>query len=299
MAKTIMAGLAGSLAMAEAAQYFADGTSIFDHPPDKLFHIRMGDEYYTGPVHGYVKDVLRFASKWVSEDGYSVSPSMANTYEATLDAVTRQLNPSLEDMTKFLFSARKGEVLDAPDTVAAWVNSVAGAVGKAPLETLGVDSKQFKVGNIPGYLGAGSEEGKDAAKGSMLKARHYLLRQAGAYNSLDNLDMQLRGQFYDRNKELERRHRTAVMPLLRKARTADSTEEQNRWLAQAYDMFYKGVPVRDKLMKEYYPEGTFRISDKEFESMLEEEFNPKEKALGGSGPTGLMVAQALSDAGRI
>mgnify|MGYP001558282358 CR=1 FL=1 len=299
MAKTIMAGIAGSLAMTEAAQYFADGTSIFDHPPDKWFHIRMGDEYYTGPVHGYVKDVLRFGSQFVSEDGYTISPSLANTYDATVDAVTRQLNPSVEDMAKFLFQSRKGEVMEAPDSIATFINGVAQGVAKAPLETLGVDIKQFKVQNLPGYVGAGSEETKEAAKSSMLKARHYLLRQAGAYNSMDNLDMQIRGQFYDRNKDLERRHRTGLRPLLRKARTADSPEEQQRWISQAYDMFYKGVPVRDKLMKDYYPEGIFRISDKEFESMLEEEFNPLGKAMGGSGPTGLMVQQALADAGRI
>jgi len=300
MAKMVLGGLIGSYAMTQAAQYFADGTLTSDHPPDKLFHIRMGGEYYTGPTVGFAKDIIRFGSTWGSSDGLSLSPSLQSFQDATIEAVTRQLNPSLEAMTKVLIQSKKGEVLDYPDVMSTFISGAAQSLGGAPMETLGIDSKQFRIQNLPGYAGLGSEEQKDAAKSSMLKSRNYLLRQVGAYSSPDNLDMKIRGVFYDRTKDLERQHRGLIKPLLEKARLADTAEEQGRWMSQAYDRYYSGVRVRDSFMRDYYPEGTYRLTEKEFESMLKEAFNPQGKAtenIDGT-PLGMMVAQTRALYGR-
>lgn len=300
MAKMVLGGLIGTYAMTQTAQYFADGTLTTDHPPDKLFHIRMGDEYYTGPTVGFAKDIIRFGATWASSDGLTTSPSMESFLAATGEAITRQLNPSIESMTKVLFQSKKGEVLDYPDVMSTFLTGAAQSLGGAPLETLGIDSKQFRLGNAPGYVGLGSEEQKEAAKSSMLKSRNYLLRQVGAYSSPDNLDMKIRGVFYDRTKDLERQHRGLIKPLLEKARLADSAEEQGRWMSQAYDRYYNGVRVRDSFMRDYYPEGTYRLTEKEFESMLKEAFNPQGKAtenIDGT-PLGMMVAQTRALYGR-
>ena len=300
MAGMLAAGLMGSLAMTQATQYFATGTLTTDHPPDKLLHIKIGDEYVTGPVMGYVKDVLRFGVDALSPDGITKDPGLQSIYDAGVKAVTRQLNPSLGDITKYLFSAHKGEVLSAPDLMATFVNSLASEMGGASLETLGIDKKSFKAENLPGYVGLGSEEQKMAAKNSILKSRHYLMQQAGLYSSPDNLDMQIRGEFYNRKKDVEFRARGLISPLLAKAKAADSYEEQNRFLSAAYDQFYKGIPIRDKFMLQYYPEGVYRLSDKEFQSLVLEHFNPSAKSIEGlnNTPLGMMVAKAQTDYGR-
>lgn len=300
MAKMVLAGLIGTYAMTQTAQYFADGTLTTDHPPDKLFHIRVGDEYFTGPTVGFAKDIIRFGSTWGSSDGLTPSPSMQSFMAATGEAITRQLNPSIEAMAQTMFQNKKGEVLDYPDVISTFLTGAAQSLGGAPLETMGIDSKQFRIQNLPGYAGLGSEEQKDAAKSSMLKSRNYLLRQVGAYSSPDNLDMKIRGVFYDRTRDLERQHRNLIKPLLEKARFADSAEEQGRWMSQAYDRYYQGVRVRDSFMRDYYPEGTYRLTEKEFESMLKEAFNPQGKAtenIDGT-PLGMMVAQTRALYGR-
>lgn len=300
MAGMVGAGLIGSWMMTQAAQFFSSGTLTTDHPPDKLFHVKVGDEYLTGPVMGYVRDVLRFMVDASSSDGWSYNPGAQSVLDATIKAVTRQLNPSIQDMTNYFMATRRGEVLDAPDIFATFVNSAAQEIAGAPLETLGVDRKLFKVENLPGYTPFGSEEQKAGAKASVLKARHYLLQQAGVYSSPDNLDMQLRGHFYNRTRDLEFRAKGEISPLLQRAKNADGYEEQNRFLSMAYDKFYKGIPVKDKFMQDYYPEGTYRLSDKEFEALVLEHFNPTAKALDNvsGSPVGMMMAQARVQYGR-
>lgn len=301
MAKMLMAGLAGSFAMTQAAQYFSDGTLTTDHPPDKLFHIRMGDEYVTGPVVGFVKDALKFGMAASSEDGYEwSSPSLQSVFQATVDGFLRQLNPSVEAMARSMIKDRKGEVLDSPDVISTFLAGAAQSLGGAPLETLGIEARQFHPKNIPGYLGMGGPEQKKAAESSMLKSRNYLLRQLGAYPSTDNLDMQIRGDYYDRFREQGRQHRSVIKPLLDKAKMADSAEEQARWLGQAYDRFYEGVRVKDSKLKQYFPDGTYRITEKEFESMLKEAFSPQTQSVAGleGTPMGLAVQQTRALYGR-
>ena len=58
--------------------------------------------------------------------------------------------------------------------------------------------------------------------------------------------------------------------------------------------------MKDAAMRDYYPEGVYRLSDEEFKSMLTEAFNPAESAMEGLGntPLGLMVSQTRALHGR-
>lgn len=292
MAKMVFGAMAGSFAMTQAMQYAYDGSMIWDHPPDKLLHIRMNNEYVTGPMVGMVKDLMRFIPDAASANGREWGPSMQSVLEATQNAVIRQLNPSVLAAASFMKKFHQGEILNAPDAMMEFANSMAQEGAKAQLETLGINSREFNARNLHGYLQPG---GNEDARASAIKARNYLFRQAGLYDSPDREEMEIRGEFYDRKRDVERRARQAIAPLIQKARRADSASEEARWIRMAYDRYFQGVPVRDAQLRELYPDGTFRMSEKEFENMLLEVYAPEAKAMMGvqNQPVGILVQQAL------
>jgi len=308
MAGMVAAGLVSSFAMAQTAQYMYDGTWITDHPPDKLFHVKVGNEYYGGPTVGFVKDLVRFGTTWAGADpsantgvlppGYSLT--LQGFVDATTKGIIRQLNPSIPAMMSSLSQTMNKEVISAPEVVVTFLSGAAEAVTGSQLEMLGLDKNKFSLENAPGFLGLGSEEQKRGAQASTLKARNYLLRQAGIYNNPDNLDMQIRGKYFSEVSSMASRQKGLIQPLLDRAKESDSAAEQAKWLNQAYDAFYQGVPVKDAAMRDYYPEGVYRLSDEEFKSMLTEAFNPAESAMEGLGntPGGLMVSQTRALHGR-
>jgi len=308
MAGIVAAGLLSTFAMAQTAQYMYDGSWITDHPPDKLFHVKVGNEYYGGPTVGFVKDLVHFGTTWAGADpgantgvlpaGYSLT--LQGFANATVKGIMRQLNPSISTMISSMSQTMNKEVISAPEIVSTFLSGAVEAASGSQLEMLGIDKKNFHLGNVPGYFGLGSDEQKRGAEASTIKARNYLLRQAGVYNNPDNLDMQIRGRYFAETSSMASRQKALIRPLLARAKEADSAAEQDKWLSQAYDTFYQGVSVKDPAMKDYYPEGIYRLSDEEFKSMLAETFDPGAASMEGLGntPLGLMVAQTRALHGR-
>lgn len=299
MIKIVAGGLLGSIAMTQAVQYFYDGSTTFSHPPDKLFHIKLGDQYYTGPMYGYMKDLIKFGVSMSHNQGefsYSM-PGVQRLVDASLEAFSRQINPSFTDGYKFLTS-RHSENLGAMDAAAEWANGMTREVFKTPLEILGIDSNQFNWKDLHGYTGLGGEESKNTAGAAMSRPDQHILRQAGIYASPDNLEMQVRGVTYDKIRDMESQQRQLLRPLLRKARLSESPAEQQQYMAQFYDGLAKGYNVRDKSLIQYFPGGVFRLTQKQAESMIQEEFAPAGKAMSGSGTQAVITAQILAELGR-
>lgn len=300
MGKMIAAGLVGSFAMTQAAQYLIDGTFPWEHPPDKWFHLHHEGTYYTGPVYGYVKDVLRFFSDMVTEDGVLVDGNnlMTRFRDSLGKAVGRQMLPPVEGIGKMLFDPNTREQL-SDDTIGSLTGYLQNLMKESTAipEMIGLDKNNASMADIFNKLTSPfrSEESTAATRANSLRGSQYLLRQLGTYDSKDQTVKNLRGDLHSRQQDIEATARRRLAPYLDKIRSAEQrgdTDAVYEFQKQLQSAWSEGVPVKDVLLKRAYPDGVFRLPQGQFMALLGESINPQQAAWRGA--LGTPIGEAMN-----
>ena len=304
MGKMIAGGLVGSLAMTTAAQYLIDGTFPWDHPPDKWFHLHHEGTYYTGPIFGYVRDVLRFGSDMTTEDGALLSKDNLHGRfgSALAHAITRQLLPPVEGIGKLLFDpATRGQLSD--DTSGAMMSYIQNFVKESSSipDMVGLDKNNASMADLFNRLTAPLQD-KDATaatRANSLRGGQYLLRQLGVYDSKEQTEKNLRGNLYDRQRDIESSARKRLTPFLEKMRSAQmrgDTEQLYQYHKDLQSAWSEGVPVKDVLLKRIHPDGVYRMPQAQLNALLGEAMAPRQAAYKGAlnSPIGQAMTQTMN-----
>lgn len=307
MAGMISAGLMGSFLMANATQYLVDGTFSVNHPPDKWFHIHNNGTYYTGPVIGYVRDVLRFAGDLFTADTVEADASPAGVVSrfmpAVSKAVERQLLPPVEQIGKLLLDPKvRGQLSDnTVDSLAAYLNDYAGKASAAP-EVIGLDSRTANLEDVMNKLSSAfrSEESTEKSRAKALSASQYYLRLLGTYDSKEQTVLNLRGDLYDRQRNIENSALRELTPYLNKLRSSHlggDVEGAYKYHTQLMQAWSKGVAVKDKLLKQQYPGEVYRLSSKQLNSLIDQIYSPQKANMQGAvnTPIGRALLQEMNN----
>lgn len=293
---TVAGQLGASFMALQAAQYMMNQSFTFHHPPDKWFHLHYNGNYYNNVMgQGYVRELFKFVEDSKIAGGkfevgnalmklagqqLTVDPEMLiNVAQGNAKVTSQQAGVPL--MTR---------ALDYADyMIKEGVPSLHEAFG------LGDNAKLTEMLGIRGNLSPTEKEAR------MLTSRQFLLRQVGAWESKENFPRNLQGELSARNRDIESQQRQQVMMMFEKARLATNGDERNRYVQAAYRVWGKGTEVADKDLRKWYPGGVYRMSDKAFQNLFAQAFNPTYAAMmqGRNTPVGMELMTQLNQAGNM
>lgn len=129
-----------------------------------------------------------------------------------------------------------------------------------------------------------------------MTASQYLLRQLGVWDSKEQTERNVRGEVAARMRDIRHEHMSKIQALLDRSKASDNIEDQMKYLQEARVAWAQGIPVKDKDLQMIHPGGIYRMSDKAFQGMVGNIYNPTVAALtGASGPTKLQVLMDMAE----
>lgn len=279
MALTMAGGLFTSFIGLQVAQHMINGTSTLTHAPDKFNALQVGDRFMSGIVAGHIKDFLDFFSGAMKEGPdkswhFAPAPAMekiGSILERSLiptDRALAELAENKDATGKPIY----GDYRDEPVAAAAYARDISGYLAKSFVnfdDTLG-----YKSNTQLGDIMRNSLGGPDGVAPNSMNGKEYVLRALGMYDSRDNwagaqsADLQHRYSFY--KQDLQRR----IQPFLDAAKLEAVPEEQGKYFAAGWAQANAGLPILDKELAAYTPDGRYRMTAKEYADSILRTMNP-------------------------
>lgn len=286
--KTVGGMLVSSMMGAQALQYMIDGTTTFNNPPDKWFHIHHNGAYYSNFFNeGFIKNVINLGNGTM-KPFLSVGDAVDNASDipgAFRDSFVRMIVSQatadlghVYDTVQRNFGGQKGvspvdKILTAGDTIAKAL----------PLgEVFGLGDKA----NLTELMGLRNDLNPTEKEARMMTASQYLLRQFGVWDSKEQIDKNVRGEVAARMRDINHSHMSEIQIMLDRAKASDNVEDKMRYLRQAGVTWAEGVPVKDKELQKWHPDGIYRMSESGFQGLVGQSLNPSVAAMTGLNGAG-------------
>ncbi len=273
--------LSGAL-MSYVFNYMQNGASpMTTNPPDKWFHVKVGDHYYSNPLlFGATKDFINmfgsFTGDMVKDKGLA---------ESTWGAVTNLLERTLAPSQKMLASVVMGKDMETGRPIAgtytgegasaAWGKDLAGYMLRKTVnynEILGMNSNASISEALrmdPNY------------HASALSPQEYWLRTLGSTKSNANEIGKLQYEFKARLDQYRNTAQDKIKALFMEMK--DHPEKGDKIINDIMRYHTEGVEMHDKDLAPLMPggDGRFRLTQQQIMNIGQKVLHPEQYALQG------------------